>query len=88
MGHVPRHYGEAYYTVHPFGSATTCPACGRGSARNSEVSGVFVCAACKGKFFAEEAAATIIAGKGIHLEEIVRSHSKGSKLTTQEKFEN
>ena len=81
-----RRNGPTYIEVHPAYTSVTCSSCGHRDKESRQSQAVFICTKCGAKENADLNAARMIAGKGIHFDNVVRGRRKGSKLKEKEQF--
>ena len=81
-----RRNGPTYIEVHPAYTSVTCSSCGHRDKASRQSQAVFICTNCGAKENADLNAARMIAGKGIHFDNVVRGRKKGSKLKENEQF--
>tara|TARA_R110000823_G_scaffold119796_7_gene244041 strand:- start:3732 stop:5252 length:1521 start_codon:yes stop_codon:yes gene_type:complete len=76
----------SYIEVHPAYTSITCSSCGHVDKKSRSSQAIFHCTKCKHKENADINASTMIAGKGIHFNTLIKGIKKGKKLKEHEKF--
>ena len=86
-GFPPLRRGKpSYVEIHPAYTSVTCSQCGHRDRNSRQSQAIFICSKCRHKANADINAATMIAAKGIHFDQIVKGRKKGQKLKEHEKF--
>lgn len=82
----PRRGKSCFIEIQPHYTSITCSACGHCDKGNRSSQAVFVCLKCGHKENADINAASMIACKGVHFEQVIKGRKKGQKLKEREKF--
>jgi putative transposase len=76
----------SYIEIHPAYTSVTCSKCGHKDKENRQSQALFLCTKCDHKENADVNASSMVAGKGIHFDKVVRGRKKGQKLKEHEQF--
>ncbi len=76
----------SFIEIHPAYTSVTCSKCGHKDKANRQSQALFICTKCGHKENADVNASSMVAGKGIHFDTIIRGRKKGQKLKDGEQF--
>jgi putative transposase len=86
-GFPPIRRGQpSFIEIHPAYTSVTCSKCGHQDKESRQSQALFLCTKCGHKENADINASSMVAGKGVHFDNVVRGRKKGQKLKDNEQF--